>query len=89
MKIFIHYLKGLAAVFYHFIPMLLYCSAFYSFYQTCIKVNGTAALWLACGLFSLVIAVILTFVYGYRFFDSVFLTKKKLGPAADKDKKNF
>lgn len=89
MKMFIRYLKGLAVLFYHMIPTMLYGSSIYAFYQACVHVNGTAALWLVYGNISLIIAVTLTFIHGYRFFDVTFPLSKKKSAAADKDKKNF
>ena len=89
MKIFIRYLKGLAVLFYHAIPVLVYCSSFYALYQACMHVNGTAALCLVYGIISLTISVILTFSHGARFFDVTFQSSKKKSAAADNDKKNF
>ena len=89
MKIFINYLKGLAVLFYHVIPTLLYGSSFYALYQACVHVNGTAALWLVYGIISLTISIILTFSHRARFFDVIFPSSKKKSAAADKDKKNF
>ena len=89
MKMFINYLKGLAVLFYHAIPTLLYGSSFYALYQACVHVNGTAALCLVYGIISLTISVILTFIHYTRFFDVTFPSNKKKSAAADKDKKNF
>ena len=89
MKMFINYLKGIAVLFYHAIPTLLYGSALYGLLQACIHVNGTAALWLIYGIVSLTISEIITFIHGARFFDVTFPFSKKKSAAADKDKKNF
>lgn len=89
MKMFINYLKGLAVLFYHAIPTLLYGSSFYALYQACVHVNGTAALCLVYGIISLTISVILTFIHCARFFDVTFPSSKKKSAAADNDKKNF
>ena len=89
MKMFINYLKGIAVLFYHAIPTLLYGSALYGLCQACVHVNGTAALWLIYGIISLTISVILTFIHGARFFDVTFPSSKKKSATADKDKKNF
>ena len=89
MKMFINYLKGLAVLFYHAIPILVYSSSFYALYQACVHVNCTAALWLVYGIISLTISVILTFIHCARFFDVTFPSSKKKSAAADKDKKNF
>lgn len=89
MKMFIKYLKGIAVLFYHMIPTMLYGSSIYAFFQACVHVNGTAALWLVYGNISLIIAVTLTFIHCDRFFDVTFPTKDKQKATADKDKKNF
>lgn len=89
MKMFINYLKGIAVLFYHAIPTLLYGSALYGLYQACVHVNGTAALWLIYGIISLTISVILTFVHGARFFNVTFPFSKEKSATANKDKKNF
>lgn len=89
MKMFIKYLKGIAVLFYHVIPTMLYGSSVYAFYQACVHVNGTAALCIVYGIISLTISVILTFSHGARFFDVTFPSNKEKLAAADSDKKNF
>lgn len=89
MKMFINYLKGIAVIVYHVIPALLYGSAIYGMYSACIHTGGIAAAWLIYGIISLAIAVILTFIRGATYFDSIFRKNSNKDAAADKGKKNF
>ena len=89
MKTFINYLKGLAVLSYHVMPVLIYFAAFCTLFAACANTGWYAACCLGCGLICLTTAVILTFLRGAQHFDSIFHKSNGKVAAADKGKKNF